>query len=57
MGEEPLDEIVNQVRSDRRSFVKKLMVGTAFAAPIVSSFDMNNLTMSVAGAQVNQTSP
>lgn len=57
MGEEPLDEIVNQVGSDRRSFVKKLVVGTAFAVPVVSSFDMNNLTMSVAGAQVNQTSP
>jgi hypothetical protein len=54
---DPVEEVVEQVGPDRRSFVRRMIVGTAFAAPIVSSFNMNNLSMSVAGAGLNQTSP
>lgn len=57
MGEEPFEEIVERVGIDRRSFVRRMMIGTAFAVPVVSSFAMNNLSMNVAGAQTNQTSP
>ena len=52
-----MDEIVERVGPDRRTFVRRLIIGSAFAAPIISSFDMNNLGMKVAGAGVNQTSP
>ncbi len=57
MGEDPSEEIVNRVAMHRRSFVKRLVVGTAFAVPVVSSFDMRNLAMNVASGQTNQTSP
>jgi hypothetical protein len=55
-SQEPIEELVGRVAPDRRTFVRRLVIGTAFAAPIVSSFDMNSLSMSVAGAQTNQTS-
>ena len=54
---DPVEEVVQQVGSDRRAFVRRMIVGTAFAVPIVSSFGMNNLSMGVAGAGLNQTSP
>jgi hypothetical protein len=57
VSEEPLEEIVSRVGVDRRSFVRRLVVGTAFAVPVVSTFAMNDLSMNVASAQVNQTSP
>jgi hypothetical protein len=55
--DESFDEIVNHVGVDRRSFVRRMLIGTAFAVPVVSSFAMNNLSMNVASAQTNQTSP
>ena len=57
MSEEPIDDVVNRVGTDRRTFVRRLMVGTAFAAPVVSSFAMSTLSTRVAAAQTNQTSP
>ena len=57
MTDESFDEIVNHVGVDRRSFVRRMLIGSAFAVPVVSSFAMNNLSMSVASAQTNQTSP
>lgn len=55
--DESFDEIVKHVGVDRRSFVRRMLIGTAFAVPVVSSFAMNNLSMNVASAQTNQTSP
>jgi hypothetical protein len=51
------DEILEEVGDSRRSFVRKLVVGTAFAAPLVSSFDVSSLSMASAAAGPNQTSP
>ena len=42
--------------SDRRQFVKRIVAGTAFAVPIVTSFDMEVLRGSTAHAQGNQAS-
>jgi hypothetical protein len=55
--QDPIEEVVERVGPDRRAFVRRVIVGTAFAAPIVSSFSMNSLSMKVAGAGSNQTSP
>ena len=57
MSEEPLEEIVSRVGVDRRSFVRRLVVGTAFAVPVVSTFAMNDLSLNVASAQTHQVSP
>jgi hypothetical protein len=57
VSEEPFEEIVERVGTDRRAFVRRMIVGTAFAVPIVSSIDVNSLSMKVAGAATNQTSP
>ncbi|GMU79655.1 MAG: hypothetical protein AMXMBFR46_24450 [Acidimicrobiia bacterium] len=57
MSEGSADEIVERVGPDRRTFVRRMIVGTAFAVPVVSSVTMSGLSMGVAGAQTNQTSP
>ncbi len=44
------DEVLKKVDANRRSFVGKIIVGTVFAAPVVSSFSMDGL--SSASAQV-----
>jgi hypothetical protein len=57
VSEEPFDEIVERVKIDRRAFVRRLAVGSAFAIPVITSFDMNTLSMNLASGQSNQTSP
>ncbi len=58
MGSEPTsEEIEAKVGVSRRRFVHRMVVGTAFVAPLVASFDMTSLSMGVANAQSNQTSP
>ena len=37
------DEALERIEPDRRQFLKKLAVGTAFAAPVVSSFTMTGI--------------
>jgi hypothetical protein len=50
MSEDHLErEVLGEVGMDRRNFVKKLVLGAAFAVPVISSFDM--LTSHSAGAQ------
>jgi hypothetical protein len=47
MSEDHLErEVLGEIGMDRRSFVKKLVLGAAFAVPVISSFDM--LTSSIA---------
>ena len=45
MGAE--DKILENVDAKRRGFVRKVIVGTAFAAPVVSSFSMDELSIKV----------
>jgi hypothetical protein len=43
-----LDEALEGLSDDRRAFIKKLAIGTAFAVPVVSSFTMSNVTAAYA---------
>jgi hypothetical protein len=43
-----LDAALGNLPDDRRSFLKKLAIGSAFAVPIVSSFTMSNVTSAYA---------
>ncbi len=57
MPEEQLDrEVLERVAVDRRSFVKRVVLGTGFAVPIIASFNMDSLFMDSASAgRPNQT--
>jgi hypothetical protein len=47
MSEDQFDRsVLSRAAMDRRSFIKKVVLGTAFAVPVVASFDM--LTSSMA---------
>jgi hypothetical protein len=37
------EEILERVGDDRRSFLRKMVIGTAFAAPVVSSFSLHGM--------------
>ena len=37
------DELLDHVGTDRRQFVKRLVIGSAFATPVVSSFSMSGV--------------
>ena len=43
------DEILEKVDANRRDFVRKVVVGSAFAAPIVTSISMDGLSTASAG--------
>src|SRR5579862_120296 len=43
-------EVVKRVGMDRRTFVRRLLLGSAFAVPVVASFDLSTLTMASADA-------
>lgn len=56
MGEMPdHDEILSDVAPDRRAFIKRVAAVTAFAAPMIASYDLESLSPSVAHAQSNIT--
>lgn len=58
MDEDRLDaEVLARVPLDRRQFVKRMVVTTAFATPVVASFTMDDLTLrrsAAAAASINQ---
>lgn len=43
MAEDKLDPILEHVDSEKRDFLKTVLTGTAFVAPIVASFSMEGL--------------
>lgn len=53
----PIDAALSHLGADRRRFLKRLAVGTAVAAPIVSSFSMTgmNAAYSIALSGSNTT--
>jgi len=57
VSEEPRDEDFDWVPLDRRALLKRMVVATTFAVPVVSSFSMQSLSMNVAAARTNMTSP
>ena len=49
--EQPASQVLDRLGNDsRRSFVKRSVLGMAFAAPVVASFNMDSLTMKSASA-------
>ncbi len=53
MSEEELDQLLERCERSRREFLKSLILGTAYAAPLVTSFGMVGLGGSPAGAASN----
>src|SRR5258708_255001 len=46
MSEDQLEnDVLRRAGMDRRNFIKKIVVGTAFAVPVVVSFDMLTSTL------------
>jgi len=45
-----LDSALNGVNEDRRAFLRKIVVTTAFTAPIVASFAVDGMMISSAAA-------
>jgi hypothetical protein len=57
MGDEKrLDEQLSGIESDRRSFIKRMAIGAAFATPIVTSFSMSGMAVNTAAAQASNLS-
>jgi hypothetical protein len=38
-----LDDLLSKVDADKRDFLKKMVIGTAFAIPVILSFGMDNV--------------
>lgn len=56
MADDKLDPILEHVDPDKRDFLRRVLVGTAFVTPIVASFSMEGLSPNEAFAQSpNQT--
>ena len=43
--EEKIKEVLQHVDKSKRDFVKKVLIGTAFAIPVITSYSMNNFRM------------
>lgn len=56
MIEDPDDDAFVDVKPDRRGFVKRAIAVTAFAAPMVASYDLQSLSPSLAQAAVSNVS-
>ena len=48
MDEHKNDESFDEIGPDRRAFVKRVAAVTAFAAPMIASYDLESLSQSVA---------
>jgi len=52
MGADEADPILEKVDPAKRSFVRGIVNGTAFVAPVVASFSLDGLTIGDARAQI-----
>ena len=48
--EKRLDEELAGIEPSRRTFIKRVAIGAAFATPIISSFSMSGLSVNAAAA-------
>lgn len=51
-----LDEALTGVEPSRRTFIKRVAIGAAFATPIISSFSMSGMSVNTAAAQTSNLS-
>lgn len=47
------DSVLDKVDPAKRSFVRKVVTGTAFVAPVVASFSLDGLTIGDARAGID----
>jgi len=52
-----LDQLLETCDSKRRDFLKSLILGTAYATPLLTSFTMNDLGLGSAGASIELYCP
>ncbi|MEM8964588.1 MAG: hypothetical protein AAGD38_24085, partial [Acidobacteriota bacterium] len=50
MAPKDLDSLLDDCHPDRRSFLKALVLGTAYAVPVITSFSMEGFGLDAAGA-------
>ena len=48
--EKRLDEQLAGIEPSRRTFIKRVAIGAAFATPVISSFSMSGLSVNAAAA-------
>ncbi|MFO7600343.1 MAG: hypothetical protein R6X27_11110 [Candidatus Desulfacyla sp.] len=50
------DDILEGVDKKRRDFIKKVVIGTAFAVPVINSFSMDGLKVRMGAGQAEADS-
>jgi hypothetical protein len=55
MSEEKIDSLLKKVDIERRIVLKRLILGTVFAVPAITSFPMDGLKIYALAATTNMT--
>jgi hypothetical protein len=55
MSEEKIDALLEKVDAEKRATLKRLILGTIFAIPVIASFPMDGLTINSALAADSNT--
>jgi hypothetical protein len=55
MSEEKIDSLLKKVDIERRVVLKRLILGTVFAVPVITSFPMDGLKMYALALNSNST--
>jgi len=56
-GQNADEKVLSGVQADRRNFVKRILTGAAFAAPVLATFTIDALTVRSAQAQGGNLPP
>src|SRR5436305_788062 len=55
MSQSDLNDLLQRVEPNRREFVKRIVGAAAFATPLIASFSIEGLTVSLEASTSNQT--
>jgi hypothetical protein len=55
MSEKKIDALLEKIDADKRATLKRLILGTVFAVPVIASFPMDGLTINSALAADSNT--
>jgi|SRR5579872_2517950 len=55
MNDEKLEQVLQKVEPEKRSMLKKLVVGAAFAVPVIASFSVKELAAAGTGSFATTT--
>jgi len=56
MADDERESVLDRIDPEKRAFLKKLVIGTAFVVPTVASFSMDGLSLYQANAQASNVS-